>query len=254
MIKIDNTPIDVNEYLKKYPVHSIERETVRIMSASSSSYNYADIGQLDFELLLRREIVNSAKALNQSGLHFKVFRQSICNEKYWNRKRDGGFELKDDVSAAEAINDIYTNGSKYGTECATAMLIVYYKALLNVFSKERFDSMFKNIYLMNWSRIGWKLKEVGSVHKVADFLPGDRLYFDNPEVSPLTPYLQGENVIDLSGGKYYGHGVGIHSADAFIKMLNSNRKEGATKSAYLMDVAGRPNFKSLAKDYSSSTL
>ena len=248
MIQVNDVPLNVEDYLSKHP-SSIEEEIIQIMSASTKVYSFSSIDELDFELMLRNQIVNASKELNKSAFKFKVFRESICNEKYWKRMWDGGFRLRNDVSAADGISDIFRNGSKYGSECATAMVIVYYKALLNVFAKERFDKMFKEIYLMNWSKIDNILREIGTINKVPEFIPGDRLYFDNPDVNPLTPYLQGENVIYLGKNKYYGHGAGIHGAEAFIKMLNRGRKDGAKKSAYLMDVAGRPNFKKLAKNY-----
>ena len=85
--------------------------------------------------------------------------------------------------------------------------------------------------------------------KRMDYIPGDRRYFVNPDVDPLTPQWQGENVIDLDGELYYGHGIGIYNAETIIKELNKNRSEGADESARLKDSAGRPNFKKLADIY-----
>ena len=81
------------------------------------------------------------------------------------------------------------------------------------------------------------------------YLPGDRRYFANPDVDPLTPQWQGENVIDLSGDKYYGHGLGVHNAEAIVRALNENRSEDADESAHLLDSAGLPNFKRLFDIY-----
>ena len=70
--------------------------------------------------------MNAAHALNKSGMGFDVFHKSKCNEDYWFRTDNGGFRLKSGIKGSDAINDIYQNGRKYKTECATAMVIVIY--------------------------------------------------------------------------------------------------------------------------------
>jgi protein-glutamine gamma-glutamyltransferase len=245
MIVIDNKPLDPAALTAEYPGDSVEKVIIKILSDSTEKYAYASLEQLKFELRLRREIINAANALNRSGMDFEIFRESRCNTDFWKREEDGGFTLKRGVKASNAIRDIYKNGRKYGTECATAMQIVYYKALLEVFPEEAFNKMFQNIYLMNWHRIESELRETGLMRKAKDFLPGDRRYFANPDVDPETPEWQGENVIDLDNGFYYGHGIGKHRADEIIRALNRNRRPNAEKEAYLMDSVGRPDFKRL---------
>lgn len=137
-------------------------------------------------------------------------------------------------------------------ECATAMIIVYYGALLSVF-KDKFDTTFPYIYLMNWHIIYPLIESTGFPRPVKDILLGDRCYFKNPDVNPETMWWQGENVIVLGDDLYYGHGIGIGDSDYFIDSLNENRKKDATKSAYLMDVAARPDFKLLADVYYGRT-
>lgn len=245
MILISNNPIDGNNLRREYQQGSIESNIIDIMHSSSHSYSYRNFNQLKFELELRKNIVEASKLLNGSRMAFRVFRKSRCNERFWERTQEGGFLLKDNVKPSDAINDIFINGSKYGTECATAMIIVYYKALLNVYSKSLFNEQFPVIHLMNWHYLDSKLAETGLLRKVADYLPGDRRYFANPDVDPETPYWQGENVIDLGKGLYYGHGVGIYNKDVFVRVLNRNRRNG-DESAYLLDSVGRPDFKKLA--------
>jgi protein-glutamine gamma-glutamyltransferase len=245
MIIIDNKPLDTAALTSEYTGNGVEKVILKKLSDSTETYAYDSLEQLKFELRLRREIINAANALNRSGLDFEIFRESRCNPSYWKRGEDGGFALKADVKAGDAIRDIYQHGSKYGTECATAMQIVYYKALLEVFPEEAFNKMFTSIYLMNWHRIESELRETGIMRSVKDFLPGDRRYFANPDVDPETPEWQGENVIDLDGGLYYGHGIGKHRADEIIRALNRNRRRNAEKEAYLMDSAGRPDFRRL---------
>jgi len=249
MIIISNRPLDVDAFSSEFAEDSIERAIIKILSSSEKEYRYDSIEQLKFELMLRREIVNTAKDLYKSKVEFRVFREAKCNPEYWELTKQGGFLLKDNVKASDAIRDIFVNSSKYGTECATAMVIVYYKALLNIFPEDVFNVLFPKILLMNWHNIDKNLREVGVTNEVEDFLPGDRRYFANPDVDPLSPEWQGENTIDLGNGLYFGHGIGIYSADAIIAELNKNRKENADESAYLLNSVGRPNFKKLADIY-----
>jgi protein-glutamine gamma-glutamyltransferase len=249
MILIINEPADTATLMRLYPVNTTESQILRILLSDEGRHNFSSEERLDFELKLRSEIVRAAEALNRSRLAFRVFRESFCNKEYWDRMPDGGFALKASVKPSEAVRDIYKNSHKYGTECATAMLIVYYKSLLEVFGDEAFDNTFTRIYLMNWYRIEPLLREVGLMGRADVYLPGDRRYFKNPDVDPATPELQGENVIDLGGGFYYGHGFGRHRAEVFIKMLNRNRADDADEEAYLMDTAGNPNYGKLYEAY-----
>lgn len=249
MITINNAPLNTAALASEFPENSVERAVINILASSEETYAYDSIDQLKFELKLRREIINAANALNESDISFKNFRDTICNPDYWTRKDNGGFELKEGVKPSDAIRDIFVNSSMYGTECATAMLIIYYKALLEIFPEDVFNRMFQNIHLMNWHLIEREIREVGLMQEVKDFLPGDRRYFANPDVDPTTPEWQGENVIDMGNGIYYGHGIGKYGAETLIRALNLNRKEDADESAYLMSSAGRPNFKRLAALY-----
>lgn len=246
MITVAGREMRASDFSTGFRGSSVEKEIINTLISSGRQYSYDSAEQLEFELKLRREIVVSSYDLNKSGLRFEVFRKTFCNPFYWNRTQDGGFSLKSNVRPSDAILDIYRNGQKYGTECATAMMAVYYKALLNVYSEKLFNKVFPRIELMNWHRIDRLLKDVGYMQRRDDYLPGDRRYFSNPDVNPLTPEWQGENVIDLGGGLYYGHGIGIRRADSIIAELNQNRSRNADEYARLVDSAGRPDFKRLA--------
>lgn len=85
-----------------------------------------------------------------------------------------------------------------------------------------------------------------TLQKEPDYFPGDRRHFKNPDVKPSDFAWKGENVFDLGKGLYYGHPIGIKKAEDIIEELNSMRKLGATRSAYLEDKANRPDFKYLS--------
>lgn len=246
MILIANKPFIETSLPVSYPADSVEGQILNTMKKSTAQYAYDNIKQLIFELRLRHEIVNAAALLYRSGLNFAVFLRSKCNESYWQRTPNGGFRLNSGANPAQAIRDIYENGSRYATECATAMVIVYYRALLEVFGELRFNELFPDIYLMNWHITDPLLRAVGTPKPAADQLLGDRGYFANPDVDPQTPQWQGENVIVMPGSLYYGHGIGMLSADRIIRALNQNRMDDAVRSAYLTDAVGRPDFKLLA--------
>jgi protein-glutamine gamma-glutamyltransferase len=252
MIIIDGKPLDPASVTNEYPEGSLERAILSKMAAGDDKNTYDSLNQLKFELKMRKEIVSAANALNRSSMSFEVFRESKCNPDFWIRHDDGGFELKAGVKPADAIRDIYKNSAEYGTECATAIQIIYYKALLEIFPEDAFNKLFDDIYLMNWHRLSRELSGTGVMRPVNTDLPGDRRYFSNPDVDPETPEWQGENVIDMGDGVYYGHGLGKHSADAIIRALNENRREDAARQAYLMESAGRPDFKRLSDLYDKS--
>lgn len=253
MITISDSIITSDSIIDYYERNSIERKIINIIASSSKIYKYNSLNELKFEINLRKNIIIASRELNDSNMTFEIFREARCNTNYWNLTEEGGFLLKDGAIPSAAIKDIYINGSKYGTECATAMVIVYYKALLNIFPENLFNELFSKIHLMNWHYIDKNLASIGYMENAEDYLPGDRRYFKNPDVNPRTPEWQGENVIDLGNGSYYGHGIGIKNSDQIIAKLNSRRKSGATRSAVLLDSVGRPDFKYLAKIYFNYT-
>jgi len=249
MITINGKEANYQQLISRFQQNDIERKILKILWDSSYKYDYDTEKQLNFELAFRKEIIKAAYELHKTKLEFAVFRETICNARYWRRQHDGGFLLREDVKPSDAIKDIFINPKLYSTECATAMVIVYYKALLNLFPEPLFNELFDRIYLMNWHYIDNLLKEIGYMRSQPDYLPGDRRYVKNPDVDPSTPEWQGENLIDMGNGIYYGHGMGMHRINAIISELNRNRRPGASQSAMLLDSAGRPNFKNLAKIY-----
>lgn len=230
----------------EYADGDLKKSVLSAMDASSRVYAFDTPEQLKFELSLRQETVAAAHLLDRSGLRFAVFRHAASNPAYWSMTREGGFLLKSGAEPAKAILDIFSNGSAYATECATAMMIVLYGALVKVYGEARFNRLFPKIELMNWHHLDPRLESFGRMDRMPGYFPGDRRYFANPDVDPITPQWQGENVIELGGGLFYGHGIGIRNAESILRSLNRNRAEGADQAAYLMDAAGRPEYKRLA--------
>ncbi len=244
MIKFADGEHDLKAILGRYRSGSPEYEFLSTYIDSTHVYNYSSEEELIFETEMRRHIIDASIALYRSRLAFRTFQESKCNEKYWDRRADGGFVLKSGVKPSEAVGDIFTNTRLYGTECATAIVIIYYKAVLDSYKPDLFDTAFKEIVLMNWRDLD-DLINVATYRRLPDYVPGDCRYVRNPDVNPLTPEWQGENIINLGSGRYYGHGIGMGDVDHFIKALNQNRIVDSQVSAYLMDSATRPDFAGL---------
>lgn len=247
MITISDMPLDTLTIRNEYSNTSIPSFILTALNQENNRVNYESIDELKFELQLRNAMVDSAIKLSQSKMEFATFRQSKCNNKYWNRLRNGGFQVLSNVKPSRAIMDIYHNGQLYATECATAMVIVLYRALLMVFPDTEFNQHFSNINLMNWHNLDPKIAEIGYLSPTTYYLPGDRRYFYNPDVAPDTPEWQGENSIQLIYDKHYAHDFGIVSADEIFSALNNERRSNATRSAFLKKGVGRPDFNYLFK-------
>ncbi|MBR2564787.1 MAG: protein-glutamine gamma-glutamyltransferase [Paenibacillus sp.] len=211
----------------------------------NTPYVYQSLEHLHFEWNLRESLVGAAEGLNRSRVSFASFEASRCNPAFWNRNTEGGFELRPDVTPAEGIRDIWMNGRLYAFECATATVIVLYGGVLGSIREESFNSLFRNLLLFDWHYDSdLRLTEKNGKETA---LPGDVLYFKNPDVSPETPEWQGENVFMLQENRYYGHGIGIASSQEIIHTLNQFRFPGSRTSAYLMDMVIYPDFLYLSR-------
>lgn len=223
----------------EWGLNRVQREVVQRMAASGEEFVYPSPELLQFELKMRDHLVRSAIALYESGIAFSTFENSRANPVYWDRTELGGFRLRTGVPPSQGIINIFQEGRKYATECATAMVIILYHAVLQSIRREDFERMFADILLYDW-RYDQDLDL--RTTRTTTFLPGDILYFANPDHNPEKPQWQGENAVDLGRGMYYGHGAGIRDAESMIEFLNEQRRYGATRSAYLVPQATRPGF------------
>lgn len=220
MIIVANQPIQLSpsewSAFEWYWLQRLQNRPIR--------YVYQSMEHLHFEWSLRESLVDAAEGLNRSGVSFASFEDSRCNPAFWNRNARGGFELRPDVTPAEGIRDIWRNGRLYAFECATATVIVLYGGVLGSIREDAFNSLFRNLLLFDWHYDSdLRLTEKNGKELA---LPGDVLYFKNPDVSPKTPEWQGENTIMLRENWYYGHGIGIANGQEIIRTLNHFRFPG----------------------------
>jgi len=213
------------------------QEIIRNLSNSRHSYIYKSDRELSFDLTLRTYIIRASKELLASNMQFRVFRRAYCNPMFWIRTRQGGFRLRPGVRPSAGIYDIFRNGQFYATECATAIVIVFYKALLDLYGYEVFDQLFnRGLYLYTWN---YDPKLAIRTAEIDRPVPGDVVYIKNPQVDPITPEWQGENTVSMGSNFYYGHGIGIRPLPEIIFHLNMHRYPFAMISAYLTNLNTR---------------
>ncbi|RAU91410.1 protein-glutamine gamma-glutamyltransferase [Paenibacillus sp. YN15] len=220
-----------------------EAEIFWMKAGQRTVYRYASWEELGFELRTRVLLTEAAHALQTSGAQFAVFQDSRCNPRYWRRDEKGGFRLLENVTPAAGIRNIFQEGFLYAFECATAIVIVLYKGMLDSLGDGLFNLWFGGLLLYDW-HYDEDLRLVDS-KKPEDAVPGDVQYFKNPDFSPDHPEWQGENVLLLLDGRYYGHGIGIRSGGEIIQALNRKRRPFSQASAYLMDLVVHPDYQKL---------
>lgn len=244
MIKVSGMHEAENAIDESWLQHPVSKKIVETMQRSRRNYEFNTVAHLAFRIELGANIVKSAHALDQSGVSFASFYDSTCNERYWDLTDNGGFKLKANISPSAGLQDIYQNGTAYAFECATAMVILLYKAVLDSIGTEAFNRHFPDLLLWDWQfddNLGLTWQDD------VDHFPGDVRYFKNPDVDPVHIQWQGENVIDLGDGTWYGHGIGIGTSEEMIAVLNQHRTPGAEQHAFLMPEATRPDFHHLSR-------
>lgn len=251
MIQIGQRYIEPSTLMNQQQWSGVQQEIISRMAKSQGVYAYESLNQLRFELKLRNQIVEAAGALQNSGVSFASFDTSRCNPAFWDLTERGGFRIKAGVLPSEGVLDIYRNGRQYAFECATAMVIIYYRAVLQSIDLQSFNGLFANIILYDWQYD----QDLGlTTNQEVEFLPGDVLYFKNPDFDPSTPEWQGENAVLMGHDTYYGHGIGITGAEEIINFLNNERRPGGSQPAFLLDQATRPDFTYLAQFSTDATL
>jgi protein-glutamine gamma-glutamyltransferase len=241
MIQVSGVPFQNQE---NGQLGSVEKTIMQQMQTAPVFYSYNSEYELFFELTVRKNIIQSAKEMDKSQAVFTSFEYARCNPRYWQLTRAGGFLLRPDVRPADAIIDIYRNGSFYAFECATAIPIIYYHAILNSIGSEGFNSLFQNLYLYSWHTD----TDLGIITFYSDhFIPGDVLYVNNPDFDRKTPHFRGVNAVLLEDGRLFGHGFNIRTSEEMIRLLNETRKPDSQQSAYITKLVTRPSFKYLLR-------
>lgn len=221
--------------------HGKEKEIFIALESSPLIHQYDSLHELLFDIQLRKHIIMAANDLEKSGATFAPFITSKFNPRIWTKIKYG-YLLNPEIPPSEAIKDVFKNGKEYAFECSTAIVIIYYKAVLDLISVSYFNTLFQRLLVWDWNYD----QDLSIITKIGrDFIPGDVVYFYNPDYGH--PVWTGENAVYLGDGLYFGHGIGTKTETEMIEALNTLRKKNATKSAYLISQHSRLNTKYLSQ-------
>jgi len=197
------------------------------------------------EIAFRARVVTAAKGLAASGASFAGSANADrVNKDLWTMGFGGRMQVRKFLPNGElgkpsdALKDIFSNGHTYGFECATAMMVIYHKAILDHVGDDAFNEMFtepKNLAFFRWSIEDDDFLDVKKlVHKPTPLTPGSHYYYTNPDASPENSAFGGENVLYLGEGQFYAHGI-IGSSGTYLvteqdimDTLSALRRAGST--------------------------
>ena len=77
----------------QFGTDDIKLQIANRMRMIDTIFTYKSEEILDFEVSARKELVRASERLNNS-FSFRLFKDSICNKRYWDRTEEGGFRLK----------------------------------------------------------------------------------------------------------------------------------------------------------------
>jgi hypothetical protein len=197
------------------------------------------------EIAFRARVVHAAKDLAASGASFAGDAAGDkVNQDLWTMGFGGRMQVRKFLAdgtlgrPSAALRDIFSNGRAYGFECATAMMVIYHKAMLDHVGDDAFDAMFtepRNLAFFRWSIEDDDFVDVKRLaHKPMPLQPGTHYYYSNPDASPENSAFGGENVLYLGDGQFYAHGIVGDSGTYLVTekdivdTLSALRRPGAT--------------------------
>ena len=125
-------PYITNEY---EPFAAEKQQILSIMAGNQEVYSFRTADELSFDLNLRVNIIISALELFKVDFSFVHFNNPFATP-VLEKTSLGGFELLPNIPPSIAIQDIFKNGKLYGTECATAMIIIFIKLYYHCMRKK----------------------------------------------------------------------------------------------------------------------
>ena len=222
-----------------------------------------DVQRLDPALrdrvIIGGAMVGAAEEMDRAAHHFALIKDQTFNATYWTPQGNGTFALRPGVRPSVAVDDLFAHPDAYRFECATALVITQYKAMRDLLGARDFDRVAQKLRIGPWqsestldehTRI-WGHDDVeATAEKKATLRAGDYGYFKNWDVSPegAAEGWQGENVVYLGDGRFYGHPFGIADEQTIVDHLNRQRTPGSSKSASFLDLRSELSSSLLRED------
>ena len=147
-------------------------------------------------------------------------------EKYKEDGQPDGLTTVAGAKSADAIEEMLNNPGKFSLDCAGAVMLIYYIAILRAMEKldecngrRKFNLLFPEIYLWGDGSSGPDTDGDGNMERnktMFEKVPsdesgktGDTFKIDNPGLDSSNPWHQ-ENVIQLEDGEI-GSGTPVHA-------------------------------------------
>lgn len=203
-----------------------------------------------FELILRRHICEAATNQFASGLQFNApYTVANCSSTNVFWETNGvGISIKAGANTADAIENIFSSGATFGADCYSALVIVWYKAVLDTFEecspangRSKFASSFSSITISSTNST--YPPNLGN-QTYSSYRFGDWRYIDNPDFALSTPQFKGFNVIQMTDGvqdwdEFYEHPYGVQSLFYHETTLAGHRISNPTEFPSLLLEANR---------------
>jgi hypothetical protein len=236
-----NVVVDVNADGK------IDTGDVVLTSAADGKSVVSRVSQsLAEQTRVSKAMVDASEKMHSAGVPFAITTNHKANADVWTVGAGGTLELKPGVKPSEALEDIAKNPSKYGYECATGLVVVYYQAILDLIGPEDFDRIASDLIVGPWQMEDSLASLMVNRHPkpgqgtetdLGDhtLVPGNYYYFRNWDVTDEARARgwQGENVIYLGEGRFYGHGIGLGDGSMFVGKLAGEMKPGGKTPSLL---------------------
>ncbi|MFC1610801.1 hypothetical protein ACFL6C_07575 [Myxococcota bacterium] len=256
------------------------QDTFEYLNIDTGDIKRRKVGQKLFDdANFRMRVVEAAFDLAASGVEFSYCSATdSVNNKLWTRfgyrmqvrknLQKNGMDSGELGSPAKGLRDIFKERSRgvaqkrtYGFECATAIMVILHKAILDTVGDEVFDKWFSDPSLLTFDRFYEKNKHYKDVEVISkkkvdldDLVPGTCYYVENPDA--LDQAFLGENVVYLGfindKHRFYAHGIVgaspyVVTYHELMRSLRALRKRGSKVEPFFSNFSRSINTNKLIK-------